>query len=112
MGAGGFVLPCSFDGFRQLVEMLRETGEDFGGEEPPEDMGTPDELITTVVDVAPYIERKRKALEAHASQGDNIFFLRMPDEIQRLAFSTEAFTRTRSDVEAPDKEDDLFAGLR
>ncbi|MEU7987942.1 hypothetical protein AB0B56_24015, partial [Streptosporangium canum] len=29
-------------------------------------------------DVAPYVERKLKALEAHASQGENIFLLRMP----------------------------------
>ena len=98
--------------FRQLMEMLREAGEDFGGEEPPEDMGTPDELVTTVVDVLPYTERKRKALESHASQVDNIFFLRMADEILRQVFGAEAFTRTRSDVEVPDKEDDLFAGLR
>jgi LmbE family N-acetylglucosaminyl deacetylase len=98
--------------FRQLMEMMREAGEDFGGEEPPEDMGTPDEMVTTVVDVAPYAERKRKALEAHASQGDNIFFLRMSDEIQRQVFGMEAFTRTRSDVAVPDEEDDLFAGLR
>ena len=70
------------------------------------------ELVTTIVDVMPYAERKRKALEAHASQGDNIFFLRMPDEILRQVFGAEAFTRTRSDVAVPDLEDDLFAGLR
>jgi LmbE family N-acetylglucosaminyl deacetylase len=98
--------------FRQLMELMREAGEDFGTEELPDDFGTPDELITAMVDVAPYSERKAKALQAHASQGDNIFFLRMPDEIQRRVFGAEAFTRTQSDVEAPDKEDDLFVGLR
>jgi LmbE family N-acetylglucosaminyl deacetylase len=99
--------------FRELVKMMRESGEDFGGEEPPEDLGTPDELVTTVVDVAPYAERKRKALVAHASQGDNIFFLRMSEEIQQRVFgAAESFTRTRSDVAAPEDEDDLFAGLR
>jgi LmbE family N-acetylglucosaminyl deacetylase len=99
--------------FRELMEMMREAGVDFGdGGEPPDDIGTPDELVTTVVDVAAYAERKRKALEAHASQGDNIFFLRMGEEIQRQVFAAEAFTRTRSDVEVPAEENDLFAGLR
>jgi N-acetyl-1-D-myo-inositol-2-amino-2-deoxy-alpha-D-glucopyranoside deacetylase len=99
--------------FRRLIEQLRETGQEFGEEEmPPEDFGTPDELITTVVDVMAYAERKRKALEAHASQGDSISFLRMSDEIQRMVFGAEAFVRVRSDVAVPDEEDDLFAGLR
>jgi LmbE family N-acetylglucosaminyl deacetylase len=98
--------------FRELMERLRETGEDFGGAELPEDFGTPDEEITSVVDVLPYAERKRKALAAHESQGDNIFFLRMQDEVLRQVLGTESFVRTHSDVAAPDKEDDLFAGLR
>jgi LmbE family N-acetylglucosaminyl deacetylase len=98
--------------FRELGELIRASGEDYGMGELPEDFGTPDELITTVVDVMPYAERKRKALQAHASQGDNIFFLRMPDELLLRVLGTEAFIRVRSDVAAPDEEDDLFAGLR
>jgi LmbE family N-acetylglucosaminyl deacetylase len=99
-------------GFRELMERLREAGEDFGGEELPEDFGTPDEQITTIVDVLAHADDKRKALAAHASQGDNIFFLRMPEEIQRQVFGTESFVRVRDDTGAPDREDDLFAGLR
>jgi LmbE family N-acetylglucosaminyl deacetylase len=97
---------------RALIERLRANGEDFGGGEPPADFGTPDELITTVVDVMAYTERKRKALLAHASQGENIGFLRMPEEIQRQVFGRESFVRVETAVEAPDREDDLFAGLR
>ncbi|MER7207432.1 PIG-L family deacetylase [Streptosporangium sp. NPDC000239] len=79
----------------------------------PEDFGTPEELITTVVDVAPYVERKRKALQAHASQGDSIFLLRMPEEVQHRALSYEAFVRHFSRVTAAaEREDDLFDGLR
>jgi LmbE family N-acetylglucosaminyl deacetylase len=97
--------------FREFMERMREEAdEDFG--ELPEDFGTPEEQITSVVDVMPYAERKRKALAAHESQGDNIFFLRMPEEVQLGMFGTEFFVRTHSDVAAPDKEDDLFAGLR
>ena len=99
-------------GVRTMMEQLRASGQDFGGQEPPADFGTPDELITTVVDVMAYAERKRKALMAHASQGDNIGFLRMPEEVQRQMFGTESFVRVESAVEAPDREDDLFAGLR
>jgi LmbE family N-acetylglucosaminyl deacetylase len=98
--------------FRALIEQLRANGEDFGGQEPPADFGTPDELITTYVDVMAYAERKRKALAAHASQADNITFLRMPEELQRQVFGAESFVRVRSTVDAPDPEDDLFAGLR
>ncbi|MDN3354496.1 PIG-L family deacetylase [Actinomadura sp. DC4] len=97
--------------FREFMKrMQEESGEDFG--ELPEDFGTPEAEITTFVDVMPYAERKRKALAAHESQGDNIFFLRMSDEVQLQVFGTESFVRVRSDVAAPDKEDDLFAGLR
>jgi LmbE family N-acetylglucosaminyl deacetylase len=98
--------------FQELMEMMRESGVDFGGEEPPAEIGTPDELVTTYIDVAAYAERKYKALEAHASQGENIFFLRLDEEIRRQVFAAEAFTRTRSDVEVPAEEHDLFAGLR
>ncbi|MBC6468537.1 PIG-L family deacetylase [Actinomadura alba] len=98
---------------RELFEYLQSIGADLGDiSELPEDFGTPDELITTVVDVSAYTERKRKALEAHASQGDNIFFLRMPDEALRRAFGREAFVRAFSHVPVPDHEDDVFAGLR
>ncbi|MCW2919915.1 MAG: hypothetical protein JWN52_7983 [Actinomycetia bacterium] len=96
----------------ELFESLRTSGADVGDLELPADFGTPDELITSVVDVSPYVERKRKALEAHASQGENIFLLRLPEEAQHRAFASESFVRHFSSVPAPDQEDDLFAGLR
>jgi LmbE family N-acetylglucosaminyl deacetylase len=97
---------------KRMFELMRDSGIDMGGFEPSDDFGTPDELVTTVVDVAPYVERKLKALRSHESQGENIFFLRMPEQTQQQAFSAEAFMRISSRVEAPDHEDDLFAGLR
>ena len=98
-------------GIRQMFEAATAAGLDIGFE-PPDDFGTPDELITSVLDVSAHVDAKRKALEAHASQGENIFLLKMPEEMQRMAFSAEAFVRHRSRVQAPDQEDDLFAGLR
>ncbi|WP_460370085.1 PIG-L family deacetylase [Actinocorallia lasiicapitis] len=77
-------------------------------EEPP-DFGTPDEIITTSVEVADQVRKKVKALQAHASQGENIFFLKLPDEAVDIMMGTESFVRVRG--EGPAQEDDLFAGL-
>jgi LmbE family N-acetylglucosaminyl deacetylase len=96
----------------EMMKYLQSTGAEVGEVELPADFGTPDDEITTVVEVSSYVQRKRKALEAHASQGDNIFLLRLPEEAQRQAFGHEFFVRHRSSVTAPDQEDDLFAGLR
>ncbi|MBB6352159.1 PIG-L family deacetylase [Nonomuraea muscovyensis] len=97
---------------KRMFELMRESGADLGDFRPSDDFGTPDEQVTTVVDVAPYVERKLKALMAHESQGESIFLLRMPEEAQQQAFSHEAFTRVLSRVATPAHEDDLFAGLR
>jgi LmbE family N-acetylglucosaminyl deacetylase len=64
------------------------------------------------VDVSAHVERKRKALEAHASQGENIFLLRLPEEGQQRVFGQESFVRKFSTVPIEGDEDDLFAGLR
>ncbi|MEU1724930.1 PIG-L family deacetylase [Nonomuraea sp. NPDC005692] len=97
---------------KRMFELMRDSGVDLGGFEPSDDFGTPDERVTAVVDVTPYVERKLKALKAHESQGENIFLLRMPDEAQHQAFSHEAFERKLNKVNAPDHEEDLFTGLR
>ncbi len=96
----------------RMFEMMKESGVDVGDFDPSGDFGTPDERVTSVVDVTPYVERKIKALQAHESQGDNIFLLRMPDEARMQAFSHEAFERVLSKVDTPQHEEDLFAGLR
>ncbi len=96
----------------ELFEYLRATGTDVGEFDMPPNFGTPDELITTVVDVSPYVERKRKALQAHASQSDNIFLLRLPEDAQQRAFGYESFVRHLSQVPTPEHEDDLLSGLR
>jgi LmbE family N-acetylglucosaminyl deacetylase len=99
-------------GFRT---MLAEQGIDLGDvpdtEEDP-DFGTPDDLITTVVDCAAVADRKFESLEAHASQSDNIFFLQMGLELFSEIFREESFVRVLDTTGAPLPEDDLFAGLR
>jgi LmbE family N-acetylglucosaminyl deacetylase len=58
------------------------------------DFGKPESEITCAVDVSAYLEHKRKAMRAHASQiSEQSFFLAMPDEMFGFAFGTEWFIR-------------------
>lgn len=71
--------------------------------------------VTTRVDVGPYLEAKRAALQAHVTQlhGDGLFLGLTIDDWREL-MATEEFSlraaRGMADVRLP--EDDLFAGLR
>lgn len=78
-----------------------------------EHRGTPDEYITCWVDVSNKVSVKEKALRAHRSQiPDDWPWLRTPEEQKVEVFGRESFIRVFSRVEAPDREDNLFAGLR
>jgi LmbE family N-acetylglucosaminyl deacetylase len=74
------------------------------------DWGKPESVITAAVDVTPYLEDKRRAMRAHASQiSESSFFLAMPDEAFSYGFGTEWFIR---DGQGPGiTETDLLAGL-
>jgi LmbE family N-acetylglucosaminyl deacetylase len=74
--------------------------------------GTPDELITTKVDVSDFVDRKRKAFAAHVSQNDpKSWFANMADQIYRLAFGTEHFQLARGKPGSELPESDLFMGI-
>ena len=75
-----------------------------------ETFGMPESIITAAVDVTPWLEYKRRAMRAHASQiSEQSFFLAMPDEAFRYAFGTEWFIR---DGQGPGiTETDLLEGL-
>jgi N-acetyl-1-D-myo-inositol-2-amino-2-deoxy-alpha-D-glucopyranoside deacetylase len=78
----------------------------------PPNMGVPDEQITTVVDVRPYILGKLEAFKAHLSQnGPEAFFLSTPSELRERAFGDEHFVLVRGEPGAPIPEPDLFAGV-
>ncbi|MCW2523437.1 MAG: GlcNAc-PI de-N-acetylase [Frankiales bacterium] len=79
-------------------------------DQPP--IGLPDEEITTWVDVKAFGPQKFEALAAHASQSENIFFLKMGLERFTEMMGVETFVRVRDDTDAALPEDDLFAGLR
>jgi mycothiol conjugate amidase Mca len=80
--------------------------------EPPE-FGTPDELVTTRIDIRPYVHTKLDALRAHRTQiRRDSTFLNLPDDLLMDYLGVEGFRLAQSRVAAPDVEDDLFAGLR
>ncbi len=81
---------------------------------PAEDLpfGVPDEVVTTQIDVRPWLSRKRAALRAHASQvGADSFFFNLPPDIAEAVFGTEYFVRLFGPTSGETVEEDLFAGL-
>lgn len=99
---------------RSLMERFREEMP----EEARQDgigatiQGTPDELVTTKVDVSEYVDRKREAFAAHVSQNDpNSWFTTMADQLYRLAFGTEYYQLARGKPGSELPESDLFAGI-
>ncbi len=97
--------------FAQVRQLLQASGANVDELGITDDFGLPDDLITTVVDVSGYRDLMLEALEAHASQIDNLFFPQLPEEIQRVALANEYF-RLRDAPPGLSGEDDLFAGLR
>ena len=77
------------------------------------ELGVAAERITTTVDVTDFLDRKRAAMAAHASQiGPDSFFLALPDDAFRVAFGTEWFMRLDDDARRsrrPGSSDGLFA---
>ncbi|HEV7679465.1 MAG TPA: PIG-L family deacetylase [Candidatus Dormibacteraeota bacterium] len=96
-------------GFRdRMIEM---------GMEPPEidetRMGQPDEDIVATVDCRAYAAAKFAAVSAHASQAENLFFIRFELPVFTEVFGTEEFVRGNDAVpQTATPVDDLFAGLR
>jgi LmbE family N-acetylglucosaminyl deacetylase len=98
---------------RGFGDLLAQAGVERPAEmEQDPDFGTPDELITTVVDCSAVTSRKYASLGAHASQSENIFFLQMGEELFSSLMGSESFVRVMDPTGSPVPEDDLFAGLR
>ncbi|MFJ9846425.1 PIG-L family deacetylase [Kitasatospora sp. NPDC101155] len=109
---------------QRFGELMREFGSDWEEADPAEtgsdpaeaevmpEIGLPDEEITTWVDTTEFGGQKFDALAAHASQGENIFFLRMGKERFTELMGVETFVRVQDATGAAVPENDLFAGLR
>jgi LmbE family N-acetylglucosaminyl deacetylase len=95
-----------------LIE-AREMGVEAPGDLDPDafkDFGVTDAEITTEIDVSDFLDVKRAAMRAHASQiSEASFFLSMPDEFFARAFGQEWYIR-RGTPPAK-RETSLFDGL-
>ena len=77
-----------------------------------EKMLIPDDVITTWVDIDPYLDQRWGAISEHVTQiSDENPFIRFGKDAWREFWSRESYVRRESRVEGPDAEDDLFAGL-
>ena len=75
-----------------------------------EEVGSPDDAVTTVVDVSSHVDIKIASLECHKTQIDQDGpFGRLPEDYMREIMGTEYFTLAVP--EAGGKEADLLAGL-
>jgi LmbE family N-acetylglucosaminyl deacetylase len=102
---------------QRFGEVMREFGEDMPEPDSAEaaaiaEIGLPDDEITTWVDTTAFSGQKFDALAAHASQGENIFILKMGKERFGELMGVETFVRVRDTTGAAVPENDLFAGLR
>jgi len=101
--------------FGRFSEILAANGVDFpdeeGDAERPE-MGSADDEIGAVIDVSEFVDTKRSALEAHASQTAGSFFFQMPEEMFREVFTNEWFVRVQDPTGQVGVETDLLAGTR
>lgn len=98
---------------RELGALMREAGrESFGEDGEGWNMATPDERITTRIDVQPYLEQKLAAMRAHRTQiPEDSWFMDVYRTVGPRAWNREEFERVRSLVPASTPETDLFAGI-
>jgi LmbE family N-acetylglucosaminyl deacetylase len=82
------------DHLRRGWEAAAASGAEMPDVAGDPDFGKPEAIITTAVDVTKYLEVKRAAMRAHASQiSEQSFFLAMPDDAFAYGFGTEWFIR-------------------
>jgi len=80
----------------------------------PETLGVPDEDITTVMNVGPYMAQKEQAARCHRTQvPEDRFFSWMPETVRVRFLSTEYLIRAQppSTQKQAIQEDDLFTDI-
>ena len=98
--------------FRRMWQRMLDSGitPPFASLEV-DSIGTPDEEVTTVLDVSAFVDTKIASLSCHRTQIDpNGPFSQLPEEFTREIMSTEYFTLAAP--EGAGQEADLLAGLR
>ena len=95
---------------RRMWQEMRDAGvtPPFASQEV-ESLGSPDEDVTTVVNVGAYVDTKLASLACHRTQMDpNGPFAKLPEELSRQIMSTEYFTFA---VAQGVESEDLLANL-
>lgn len=100
---------------RSLVEVIGETAQVAGialPESLARTLGTPDDEITTVVDVSPVLDRKLAASVEHRSQMQaGLPLAAMAAGVFETVFGIERFTLAGGDLGEQGPETSLFSGL-
>ena len=95
---------------RRMHRIVTERGEEPGFD--PDVIGTPENKISTVIDVREYLSQKLEALNCHQSQmNPNSVIRRMSEEMRVEAMGYEHFECVQGCTAADTKETDLFEGL-
>jgi len=89
--------------------IVREPEPDEGDEI---DMGTPDDQISAVINVADVTDAKYDALAAHASQMGDSFWMKMSREEFKMVMGNEWFVRVTNPRGIEGVVSDIFAGYR
>jgi LmbE family N-acetylglucosaminyl deacetylase len=101
------------DQIRQGMLEARDAGVEMPGDLDPDafsEFGVTEDEITTVVDVSDFLDVKKAAMRAHASQiAESSFFLSTPDEFFARGFGQEWYIRRGPRPEGI--ETSLFDGL-
>lgn len=99
-------IPRSF--FRIMVS--RAPSDSPFHQRDPETMGTPDEDITTQIDVSAYVDAKMKAIACHRTQmrADGPFSRFPPEELAHF-LGTEYFIRALPPFKGSRRQQDLFS---
>ncbi|WP_191246613.1 PIG-L family deacetylase [Amycolatopsis deserti] len=97
-------------GLAEFAAKAAESGIEIPAVDGLDQLGKPAAEITAAVDVTPWLEVKRAAMRAHASQiSEQSMFLAMPGDAFAHAFGTEWFIRAGQGPGIT--ETDLMAGL-
>ena len=73
------------------------------------ELGVSEDQLTTAVDVTPWLDTKKAAMRAHASQiAEHSFFLTMPDRAFRVTWGTEWYIRRGVPTPVEQFETSLF----
>ena len=77
-----------------VAVLLAQAGEEVEAAVNVDELGVPASLITTTVDVTTYLDQKRKAMAAHASQiSETSYFLNLDADAFRVTWGVEWYVR-------------------